>query len=764
MNEKKTNILLVEDEEAHAKLINKSFKSASWSVSMTFARNLSEARNGIAKSTPDLIIADFLLPDGNGIELIPANKEESPYPVVILTSHGDEQIAVKAMKAGAFDYVVKSDVMLGDMPRVCERIMREWSNIKERNQIEEALSESEEKYLKLVETAQDAIVCDINGIIVDWNKSAERVFGYSKGEIIGKPVDVLLPDRYKNEDQVGFDRFIRTGEDRIIGKTVEVVGLSKEGVEIPIEMSLTYQKIEKEQHFFTAIIRDISERKQTEKKLKESERRLNEAQHIAEIGSWEYNLENKQIKWSDEQYRIFGYELNEIELTFEKVIDAIHPDDRKVFLEKNRRCIEGDDDTYSNEYRIIRPDGSVRTIHSQAKLVRDDLGNLTKMLGTVQDITERKKMEEALLQSEKLKSIGTITSGVAHEFNNFLAIISGNVQLLEGSRKDDEELTEALHTIKRAANDGAEISRKMLKFTTTAKDTAVFVPFDISELINQAIDFTIPRWKNMAQANGINYYMDTEGIKKVPSILCNPTELREIFVNIINNALDAMPYDGRISFSTWNGGDTVFVSISDTGEGMSEEVKKNIFDPFFTTKMAVGTGLGMSTAYGIITEHGGKIGVESAVENGTTFTLQFPIVAKADSPKESPEPKQEIKANNLCILAVDDDKAICNILDKFFSVKGHLVRTVDNGREAIILAKVADYDLVLCDIAMPDIFGYDVVKALNKLEKRPKIGMITGWGETLKPIDDEDFKVDFIIRKPFALSELTKHINDMFNT
>ncbi len=176
----------------------------------------------------------------------------------------------------------------------------------------------------------------------------------------------------------------------------------------------------------------------------------------------------------------------------------------------------------------------------------------------------------------------------------------------------------------------------------------------------------------------------------------------------------------------------------------------------------IGTGLGMSTAYGIIIGHGGNIKVESAMGKGSTFTLQFPAAAKADSPKESPEPKQEIKSNSLRILVVDDEEEICNILDNFLSKKGHLVKTVDSGREALILTKAADYDLVLCDIAMPEVFGYDVIKALNKLDKRPKIGIITGWGKELKPIDDEGLKVDFIIKKPFDFSRLAKHVNDVF--
>ncbi len=309
--------------------------------------------------------------------------------------------------------------------------------------------------------------------------------------------------------------------------------------------------------------------------------------------------------------------------------------------------------------------------------LRDEKREIVGVIGTARDITERRQMEEAILQSEKLRSLGIITAGISHEFNNILAIISGNAQLLEESLKDDEELVEVVRTIRRATNDGAEISGKMLKFTKTAKKMAGLVPIDINELINQAIDFTKPGWKNMAQAKGINYSMDTEGLKRVPSILSNSTELREVFVNIIHNALDAMPDDGRVTFRAWSGEDSVFISISDTGKGMSEELMKNIFDPFFTTRTPSGTGLGLSTVYGIVTRHRGIIEVESKVGRGSTFTLQFPIATKADSPKESPEPEQEIKCNSLRILVVDDEEDICNLLNKFL-VSSSFIATTSN--------------------------------------------------------------------------------------
>lgn len=486
----------------------------------------------------------------------------------------------------------------------------------------------------LIETAQDAIICiDDKGVISIWNKSAEKVFGYSEREITGQPVTIIIPDRYKKQHDDGLKKFLKTGEFSVTGKTIEVYGKNKKGIEVPIEMSLTAQKTEKEKTIFTAIIRDL---------------------------------------------------------------------------------------------------------------------------------TERKKMEEALLQSEKLKSIGTMTAGISHEFNNILAIISGNVQLLEMKYKDHGKLTDGLRTIWNATKDGVKISNRMLKFSKKEKDTTGFTLVDINELIVQSIDFTMPRWKNMSQIEGISYHMDKEGVKQVPLVLCNATEIREVFVNIINNALDAMPDGGCIYFRTWNKNDNVFVSITDTGAGMSDDIIKYIFDPFFTTKIAAGTGLGLSTSYGIMSRHGGKINIESREGEGSTFTLQFPITTgTAVSEKSHANPVMETKNRDFSILVVDDEVEILKMLDSFLKTGGYKVKTVDNGAMAIDITSKERFDLVLCDMAMPKISGQKVIRALNELSKRPKIGVITGWDNDLKLTENKDLTVDFIIKKPFNFAELTRHLNNI---
>ena len=1009
MEENKINILIVEDDKSHADLISRSFESATTPVSVTCTCNLNEARASIAETVPNMVIADYLLPDGKGTELIPANKEEHPYPIVIMTSHGDEKVAVAAMKAGAFDYVVKSEGVLDDMPNVCEKILLEWNYTIRHKRVEKELKESEARFHSLLVSLYESaiVIYDRDGIVtalwgtpemdkryglravdaigrsireivppeqaeqrlaeikrvfdegekmlveymvslpggsfwhetslspvrdtndnitavvgfirdvtgrrstegvlhftrftvdnnadaIYWvksnakisyaNKVACRTLGYSYEELICMRVpdiDLDFPDeswpvhwqemkdvgtlafeahhktktgfvfpveihatyldydgeeyicafvrnitkRKKTEEKIRklshaieqssssviitdikgnieyanpkFTQLTGYGIEEAIGKTPRILKSGKIPPEVYKELwdtitsgnewrgefcnrkkngelyweSVSISPVKDEKNVITnfiAVKDDITERKQIDEELKESEYRLKEAQHIAEIGSWEYNLENKQIKWSDEQYRIFGYEPNEIEPTFEKLLDVIHPDDRKVFLEKNQRCID-EGDEYSNEYRIIIPGGSERIIHSQAKLICNDSGNMIRMSGTVRDITEQKKMEETLLQSEKLKSLGEITAGVAHEFNNILAVVMGSAEVLEGGFKDDQELKRGLKAIIEAGEDGAGIVKRMLSFAKAELSESDYISIDIKYLIKQAMEFTMPRWKNMAQSEGIKYNINMVGIIETPEVFCNPTELREVFVNLIHNSIDAMPDGGVITMATRcveHGGelkgDFIEITFSDTGKGMSEEVKRKIFDPFFTTRRPQGTGLGMSVTYGIMKRHGGKIEVESEVGKGATFTLHIPIRKEVVQRVVPSESVRKTETKKLRVLVVDDEQEICVILETFLTGKGHTVKAVNSGAEAIEQSRREDFDLVLCDLAMPEVTGYDVIKAVNELDKIPKIGISTGWGDKLKSIDEEDLKVDFLIKKPFSLSELERKISDFW--
>ncbi len=436
-------------------------------------------------------------------------------------------------------------------------------------------------------------------------------------------------------------------------------------------------------------------------------------------------------------------------------------DQDAYYVERNRVCKTGERSV--SELRIIRNDDTQFYAQLECVAVLAAEGDSIQCMTTMSDITERKQMEEALRQSERLKSIGIITAGISHEFNNILNIISGNIQLQQMDYKDHHRLMDSLHIIEESIDKGSSITSRMREFTHPDTSDMDFEPADINTLIKQSVKFIKPRWKNMAQVSGLDYNIDMEGMKSVSSILCHPGEIRDVFINIINNALDAMPDGGTLSFRTWSKDDTVFASITDTGKGMTEDVKKNIFDPFFTTRRPERTGLGLSTAYTNIVKCGGKIEVDSEEGKGSTFTLQFPATNKKENLITVSDTKQEAIEKSLSILVVDDEGAMRDILNKFLSRQGHNVKTVDNGADAINMIEEEGFDLVLSDLSMPNVNGYEVIKAaINKLGKRPKTCIMTGWNEELKLVADGNSKVDFILRKPFKLPVLTKYINKLF--
>ncbi|MCF6150609.1 MAG: response regulator [Candidatus Kuenenia sp.] len=380
------------------------------------------------------------------------------------------------------------------------------------------------------------------------------------------------------------------------------------------------------------------------------------------------------------------------------------------------------------------------------------------------DITQRKRMEQELLQAKKLQAMGVMTTGIAHEFNNILAVIDGKIQMLMRENKGREKLLEEFRLIRNSVKDGAEIVRSMNKFTKVKEDRDWFVTIDIQEEIKNTIDLTRPEWKIHAEKEGITYSINQEDMKHVSRIKGNPLELREVLINLINNAIDAMPDGGTLSFSTREEGGNVIVNISDTGIGMDEDTQSNIFDPFFTTKDQ-GTGLGMSIVFGIVKRHGGKIEVQSQKGKGSTFTLIFPATKEPmDIPKKTREPDRTVskkKSTKDRILIVDNEAPLGNALHKFLSEEGYNVTFIDNGVGALEHLKKEEFDLVLCDLGMPEVSGWDIMNAVNTMARKPMIGIITGFLSAANSFPAKEMKADFVINKPFELEEMLKQIQDL---
>ena len=356
--------------------------------------------------------------------------------------------------------------------------------------------------------------------------------------------------------------------------------------------------------------------------------------------------------------------------------------------------------------------------------------------------------QDQLVRTEKLRALGEMASGVAHNFNNLLTPILARAQiLLQGI--DDPKLRKALQMIERAAQDGARTIRRIQEFTRIRRDRA-FEAVDLNEVVQEALEVTQPRWQEEFQSRGAVIQVVTS-LAPLPSVAGDPAELREALVNLILNAVDAMPDGGTLSLTTGVKEGRAVVTVSDTGTGMSEEVQRRLFDPFFTTKGPRGTGLGLSMTYGVISRHGGEVAVESAEGKGSTFRLSFPTSGAVPA---TPQPAPSPAAVRLRCLVVDDEPSVREVLGDMLEVGGHTAVLLRSGAEAVERLKTDPFDLVITDLAMPGLNGWEVARAVKEHDPAVPVFLVTGWGVEYPPEELKARGVDRVLPKPLNLADV----------
>ncbi|MBI4611533.1 MAG: GAF domain-containing protein [Candidatus Rokubacteria bacterium] len=357
--------------------------------------------------------------------------------------------------------------------------------------------------------------------------------------------------------------------------------------------------------------------------------------------------------------------------------------------------------------------------------------------------------QDQLIRTEKLRALGEMASGVAHDFNNLLTSILGRTQLLS-RRVEDPTLREWLQVIEQAALDGAQTVRRIQEFTRVRRDQP-YVSVDLNQVVEDALEVTRPRWPEEPHSRGTTVQVVT-ALAPIPPVSGDPAELREALTNLILNAVDAMPEGGRLSLTTEAAGERVVVTVSDTGVGMPPDVQRRIFDPFFTTKGPLGTGLGLSMTYGIVTRHGGEISVGSSAGEGSTFRLSFP--ASRALPTEAATPPASSPTAALRCLVVDDEPLVREVLSDLLSQGGHEVVLVADGAEAIARCRAEPFDLVLTDLAMPGVSGLQVARAVKDHDPAVPVFVITGWGVEYSPEELKVHGVDKVLPKPVKLDDV----------
>jgi PAS domain S-box-containing protein len=437
------------------------------------------------------------------------------------------------------------------------------------------------------------------------------------------------------------------------------------------------------------------------------------------------------------------------------LLSMVYEPDRELVREKLAAALTGSPQTY--EMRYFSHEGKLRYARvDNSPLVVE--GRTTGVLGIARDITEQKEERERAARADKLRALGQLASGVAHDFNNSLAAILGRAQLLR-RQVGDPALVRNLDIIQTAAEDAAATVRRIQTF---ARKSAVkeFELVDVAGLLNDAIEITRTRWQNEARIRGLEYEvkLDTE---RGHFTYGSASELREVFVNMIVNAVDAMPRGGKLLVSCRRIDNRLQLHFTDNGVGMPDDVQQKIFEPFFSTKGAQGTGLGLSVSYSIIERHSGSISVVSEPGKGARFIIDLPAVG-ADS--SSHDLSALSNAQRLRILVVDDEEPVRETLAEMLVAVNHNVELAGSGQEAVDKLRATAYDFVFTDLAMPEMDGWETARLIRKDWPNVKIVLVTGYGPTTVPPTGEEELVDAIIGKPFDFVQVGTTLTTLAKT
>jgi signal transduction histidine kinase/ActR/RegA family two-component response regulator len=523
------------------------------------------------------------------------------------------------------------------------------------------------------------------------------------------------------------------------------------------------------------LTKENAERRLVEKQLRRSEAQLAQAQSIAQIGSWEWDIVNDEVSFSDETRRLYGFTTGHTYYMHE-CMEHIHSEDVGLVKEAladaiaNRR-------SFACEHRAVLTNGVTHVLMGRGEVVTDKRNVVVKIFGIVQNITEAKRAETALRRSEeqlrqaqKMEAVGRLAGGVAHDFNNLLTVISGYCSMALAKKDEVRPIQKNIEEILRASERAASLTNQLLAFSR--KQVLQPRVLQLNEVV-RGMD------RMLRRLIGEDVELVTTFEAGLGNVKADPGQLEQVVMNLVVNARDAMPRGGRLTISTANVmidqqssyrkrtlevGRYVMLAVSDDGMGMTAETLAHLFEPFFTTKgMGKGTGLGLATSYGIITQSGGDIRVYSELNSGTTFKIYLP---RTDA---RPEP---VAATNLetappgteSILIVEDDPSVRELACVILRNCGYQVQESNDAFEALRLIKRnPNFDLVLTDVIMPQMSGKELHDAIKDQLPRTKVLLMSGYtDDALAHHGVLDEGLSFL-EKPFSPAKLARKVREVLD-
>jgi PAS domain S-box-containing protein len=509
-------------------------------------------------------------------------------------------------------------------------------------------------------------------------------------------------------------------------------------------------------------LRDVTERKRLELELERHRRQLEEAQRVGRVGSFEYDIVGNEVVWSAEHRRIFGIGPDApVPVLLEDFLERVHPFDRDVVRESVARGLDGN--PFEVDYRILRPDGSTAWIHAHGVIELDADGRPVAQRGTVQDVTDRRSLEEQLRQSQKIEAIGRLAGGVAHDFNNLLTVINGHTDLLLMVAPETGRERDSLESIRQAGEHAANLTRRLLAFSR--RQVLDVKTIDLDSVVTGLEDML-----RRLVGDDVTLDLRTGAGHRVRA---DVGQIEQVLLNLVVNARDAMPRGGQIAITTASvempagfmgvdaeveSGRYVELVVSDTGSGMTPEVAERAFEPFFTTKeTGKGTGLGLAMVFGIVRQSGGYVAVDSAPGHGTSIRILLPAAVEAEEPSSvvRGDSSRADAHGGGTVLLVEDDAGVRQLAADTLRAMGFRVLQATDGRHALLVASGVDgpIDLLLSDVVMPHMGGIDLALELRALRPEMRIALMSGHTSGIDRADIDRVGQGFLT-KPFSTEEL----------
>jgi PAS domain S-box-containing protein len=647
------------------------------------------------------------------------------------------------------------------------------ANITERKLAMEALQENEARLSAMTEAAPAGVVSsDCEGNIVTWNASAAAMFGYSHKEALGQPVTMLMPERFRESHATGLERYTSTGKPHVLGTTVDVAALRKDGSEFPIQMTLAGWKAGG-RPFFTGFFRDLTKERAAQAKLAESEALYRDLVEAAHDLVWRCDAEGRFVFLSKEWENVLGYSLDEMigrpftEFQTPEVIER----DRLEF----ESHLEGASVTGYETIHMSKT-GEPVTLVFNAMPIRNAAGDIVGTQGTALDVRDRiqaeqarLKLEEELRQTQKMEAIGTLAGGIAHDFNNILQIMLGYLELAREDVPADSPAARPLAEVVTAGNRAKELVGQILSFSRQSKQERR--PLRIQSILEEVLRLlrsSIPTTIEMRRS------IDSD----CGAVIADPTEVHQVAMNLCTNAYQTMRDDGGVldvrleevtvdaeaaaSVPGLREGGMVRLSVRDTGSGMDAPTLGRIFDPYFTTKkVGEGTGLGLATVHAIVKRYGGAVAVESEVGVGTSFEVYFPLAPYAgDRSGDVEVDDTALPVGTESVLVVDDEPMLVKQAKVGLERLGYRVEMRTSSLEALEAFRESPdrFDVVISDQTMPHMTGVEMAKEMLVIRPEVPVILCTGFSETVDEASAKAAGIRAYVMKPVLPRALAKAV------